>query len=54
MTRCYRPVLALLLVLTLASCDFVGDVFEAGFWIGVILVVLVIALVVWGIFQLFD
>lgn len=45
---------SLLLVLLLGGCDFVGDVFEAGFWVGVIVVVVILALVVWGVFQLFD
>jgi uncharacterized membrane protein YkvI len=31
----------------LAGCELVGDIFEAGVWVGVILVILVIGLVVW-------
>jgi hypothetical protein len=31
----------------LAGCEFVGDIFEAGVWVGIILVVLIIGLVVW-------
>ncbi len=40
---------ALLVISTtmLAGCEFVGDIFEAGVWVGVILVLLVIGLVVW-------
>jgi uncharacterized membrane protein YkvI len=40
---------ALLLISTmmLAGCELVGDIFEAGIWVGVILVVLIIGLVVW-------
>ena len=38
----------LLLISTmLAGCELVGDIFEAGVWVGVILVVLIIGLVVW-------
>ena len=40
---------ALLVISTtmLAGCELVGDIFEAGVWVGVILVILVIGLVVW-------
>lgn len=31
----------------LAGCELVGDIFEAGVWVGVILVILVIGLVFW-------
>ena len=31
----------------LTGCELVGDIFEAGVWFGVILVVLVVGLVVW-------
>ena len=39
----------LLLISTtmLAGCELVGDIFEAGVWMGVILVILVVGLVVW-------
>jgi hypothetical protein len=39
----------ILLVSTLisAGCELVGDIFEAGVWLGVILVIMVIGLVVW-------
>ena len=31
----------------LAGCELVGDIFEAGVWVGVILVILIVGLVVW-------
>ena len=31
----------------LAGCELVGDIFEAGVWVGVILVILVVGLAVW-------
>jgi uncharacterized membrane protein YkvI len=31
----------------LAGCELVGDIFQAGVWMGVILVILVLGLVVW-------
>lgn len=33
--------------------DIIGDIFEAGLWVGVILVVLVIALLIWLIRKFF-
>jgi len=37
----------LLVSLSLTSCELIGGVLEAGMWMGVILVVLVIAIVLW-------
>ena len=39
--------LLLLSAMMLAGCELVGDIFEAGVWVGIILVVLIIGLVVW-------
>lgn len=36
-----------ILVITLSGCDFLGDIFKAGLWVGIIAVVIVIALVAW-------
>ena len=33
----------------LGGCELIGDVFQAGVWVGVIIVIALIALVVWGI-----
>lgn len=33
--------------LLFSSCQAIGDVFKAGMWVGVIVVVLIIALVLW-------
>ena len=33
--------------LALAGCELIGDIFEAGVWVGVVGVVAVVALVVW-------
>jgi hypothetical protein len=40
---------ALLVISTtmLIGCELVGDIFEAGVWVGVILVILVVGLAVW-------
>ena len=39
--------LVLFSTLTLAGCEIIGDIFKAGVWVGVLLVIGVIALVVW-------
>ena len=33
--------------LTLTSCEAIGDIFQAGMWVGVLIVVGIIALVIW-------
>lgn len=43
----FNVLLLMVLSLSLTSCEVVGDIFEAGWWTGVIVVVLVIALVIW-------
>jgi hypothetical protein len=40
-------VLLLLSTVTLTGCDLIVDIFQAGVWVGVILVILVIGLIVW-------
>ena len=42
-----RLSLLLLLALTVSGCSFVGGIFKAGLWVGVILVVLVVVLIMW-------
>lgn len=40
-----RILLILLLVVSTAGCELIGNIFQAGVWVGVILVVLVLALI---------
>ncbi len=40
------------LILTLTSCELVGDIFKAGVWSGIIFVVLIIAVVIFAIGKL--
>ena len=40
-----RLLLVMLLVLPLAACEAIGDIFQAGMAVGVLLVVLVIAII---------
>jgi hypothetical protein len=40
--------LALLtMVSTLSSCELAGGIFKAGMWVGILVVVAVIALIIW-------
>ena len=40
-------ILLIAMVVTLSSCELVGDIFKAGFWAAIIVVVLVIAIIIW-------
>ncbi|HEX2395542.1 MAG TPA: hypothetical protein VHI78_09350 [Bacteroidales bacterium] len=35
------------LIMSLYSCEIIGDIFEAGVWVGVIIVLAVIALIIY-------
>lgn len=37
----------LLMLLTVTGCDVVVGIFEAGMWVGIILVILIVFLVIW-------
>jgi hypothetical protein len=43
----YLFVLLLLSAVALPGCEVIGDIFKAGVWTGVLLVVLVIGFIVW-------
>lgn len=45
--RFFLSLMFVLLTLTMSSCDVVGDIFEAGMWTALIIIVLVIALILW-------
>lgn len=40
-------IIALLAITLLTSCELAGDIFEAGAYTGIFIVVIIIALVVW-------
>ncbi len=44
----------LALLITLSSCELVGDIFEAGVWVGVLAVVGVVGLVFFLIAKVFG
>jgi len=41
-------------LVTLSSCQLVGDIFKAGVWVGVLVVVVVVALVIFILAKLFG
>jgi len=45
--RTYFFLFAILLTFTLTGCELIGDIFEAGMWTALILIVLVVLLVTW-------
>jgi hypothetical protein len=48
------PLAAMLMViLSLSSCELVGDIFKAGMWVGIIIVVAIIALIIFLIRKIF-
>jgi len=46
----FLPLLALLV--SLSSCEIIGDIFKAGVWSGVILVVVVVGLIIFVLAKL--
>lgn len=39
--------LFVLMAFTLSSCELVGDIFKAGMWTALIIIVLVVVLIAW-------
>ena len=42
-----RLLLVLVLAIVTAGCELAGDIFQAGIWVGVIMVALTVGLVLW-------
>ncbi|WP_162912090.1 hypothetical protein [Pontibacter actiniarum] len=45
--RMYLMTLLVLLMFTMSSCELVGDIFEAGMWTALIIIVLIVILITW-------
>ena len=43
----FRLLLVMFLTLTLGGCELVGDIFQAGLLVGIIIVVLIVSLIGW-------
>ncbi len=41
------PIAALFAITLLSSCELVGDIFKAGAYTGIFIVVIIIALIIW-------
>lgn len=54
LTNSINYLIVFLLAVSLTSCELAGDIFEGGFWTGVILVVVVIGVVLYGVFRMFG
>jgi hypothetical protein len=46
------PSLLLLVMVSLSSCELIGDIFKAGVWVGVLIVVVILALIIFLISKL--
>jgi hypothetical protein len=42
----------ILMMIMLASCEVIGDIFSAGFYAGIFVVVAIIAIIIWVIARL--
>jgi hypothetical protein len=43
----YLALCALVLSMTLTSCEAIGDIFQAGMAVGVVVVIIVVILIIW-------
>ena len=41
------PLFLLLLIPFLSGCEVIGDIFKAGFWVGIVTVILVVGLIMY-------
>lgn len=44
----------LIFLVALSGCELAGDIFEAGAWTGIIIVIVIVALVLWLLGKLFG
>ncbi|NII85055.1 MULTISPECIES: hypothetical protein [unclassified Pedobacter] len=54
MKRAFPLVMIAFLCTTLSSCELVEGIFKAGVWVGVIVVVVVLALLIWILSKIFG
>lgn len=48
------PLVVLVAMLSLSGCQLIGDIFKAGVWAGVLMVVVVVAAVIFIVAKLFG
>ncbi|MBC7936531.1 MAG: hypothetical protein H7Y86_14370 [Rhizobacter sp.] len=51
MQKILLPSLLLMLVASLSSCELVGDIFQAGFSVGIFVVVAIVAIILFFVFR---
>lgn len=52
MMRYIASLCLMLMLFTLGGCEVIGDIFSAGFYTGIFIVVLVVAIIIWIIAKL--
>ena len=52
--KSFKPFLLLSSSLALTGCQMIGDIFKAGVWTGVVLVVAVVGVVIWLVARSFS
>lgn len=45
----YRTTLLFAVSLSIAGCEIIGGIFRAGFWVGAIIVLVIIGIIAWFI-----
>jgi hypothetical protein len=45
--RAYFSAMLIMLMFTMSSCEVIGDIFEAGMWTSVVLIVIVVLIIMW-------
>ncbi|WP_170866157.1 hypothetical protein [Pontibacter flavimaris] len=45
--RPYLMAVLVLLTFTMSSCEVIGDIFEAGMWTALVIIVLIVLLITW-------
>jgi len=48
----YGVLFFLVTMFSLTGCQFLGDIFKAGMWVGILIVVVVIAIIIWVVAKL--
>lgn len=51
--KSFNPLIPLLfsVLIFLPGCDLIGDIFEAGFWAAILIIIAIIALIIWLLFS---
>lgn len=47
MAKFSLSLLSVLFLVSLSGCELAGDIFQAGVWVGALLVIGIIALIIW-------